>query len=381
MNNRYEECSGTINISVPKLKKDKDSRTAVTTKLADSLALSFGGRNFALLDCFTDGLTYILPSIQLYDEGFSFHLNGYESRVYWNIRQVEDTDGSYEKLWRMFGRKGIRNISKAVALLRLEPLFKAMEALRSQETLHHLEDLVNGRLSKQGERDLLLSIAECYTTIPEVYKTLDEPAKGQIAVKPEEVEPKPMIRLVRTLASLFREKKGKAFAAWASADNALALTLASSLVLHPFASGLDIIEAMEETDRLLIDAFFEYEFSNLGYDENERRAITHGAAVLTAAGKLYKKNLKPLELFATIISDEGVQNLAQCNEYRGEIWYNKEQMQRLILLSALAFALLPASKDFNADAYIKELFEKEAKSGYKLKELLKKEETETEEAE
>ena len=178
MNNRYEECSGTINISVPKLKKDKDSRTAVTTKLADNLALSFGGRNYALLDCFTDGLTYIIPSIQLYDEGFSFHLSGYEARVYWNIRQVEDTDGSYEKLWRMFGKKGIKNISKAVALLRLEPLFKAMEMLRTQETLKHLEDLVRGRLSKQGERDLLLSIAECYTTIPEVYKTLDEPAKA-----------------------------------------------------------------------------------------------------------------------------------------------------------------------------------------------------------
>ena len=374
VNNRYEECSGTINISVPKLKKDKDSRTAVTTKLADNLALSFGGRNYALLDCFTDGLTYIIPSIQLYDEGFSFHLSGYEARVYWNIRQVEDTDGSYEKLWRMFGKKGIKNISKAVALLRLEPLFKAMEMLRTQETLKHLEDLVRGRLSKQGERDLLLSIAECYTTIPEVYKTLDEPAKGQIAVKPVEVEPKPMIKLIRTLASLFRDKKGKVFGAWAGADNALVLTIASSLVLHPFATGLDIIGAMEETDRLLIDAFFEYEFNKMDYNENERRVVTHGAAILTAAGRKYEKGISALELFTSIINDEGVQNLVQCNEYQGEIWYNKEQMQRAILLSALSFALLPAAKEFEPDCYVKELFEKEAKSGYKLKELLRNEE-------
>ena len=378
VNNRYEECSGTINISVPKLKKDKDSRTAVTTKLADNLALSFGGRNYALLDCFTDGLTYIIPSIQLYDEGFSFHLSGYEARVYWNIRQIEDTDGSYEKLWRMFGKKGIKNISKAVALLRLEPLFKAMEMLRTQETLKHLEDLVRGRLSKQGERDLLLSIAECYTTIPEVYKTLDEPAKGQIAVKPVEVEPKPMIKLIRTLASLFRDKKGKVFGAWAGADNALVLTIASSLVLHPFATGLDIIGAMEETDRLLIDAFFEYEFNKMDYNENERRAVTHGAAILTAAGRKYEKSISALELFTSIINDEGVQNLVQCNEYQGEIWYNKEQMQRAILLSALSFALLPAAKEFEPDCYVKELFEKEAKSGYKLKELLRNEEEEDE---
>ena len=374
VNNQYEACGGTINISVPKLKKDKDSRTAVTTKLADNLGLSFGGRNYALLDCFTDGLTYIIPSIQLYDEGFSFSLNGYEAKVYWNIRQVEDTDGSYEKLWRMFGRKGIKNISKAVALLRLEPLFKAMEMLRTQETLKHIRELISGTLSKQGERDLLLSIAECYTTIPEVYKSLEEPAKGQIAVVPEEIEPKPMIRQIRTLATLFRDKKGKCFSSWASADSSLVLTIASSLVLYPFVSSLDIRGAMEEADRLLVDAFFEYEFNELGYDESSRRAVTHGAAILTTAGKEYKKGDSSLSLFTAVMNDEGVQNLAQCNEYQGEIWYNKEQVQRAILLSALSIALNPVSKDFSPDEYVKELFEKEAKSGYKLKELLKESE-------
>ena len=379
VNNQYERCGGTINISVPKLKKEKDSRTTVTTKLADSLSLSFGGRNYALFDCFSDGLTYIIPSIQLYDEGFSFSLNGYEAKVYWNIRQVEDTDGSYEKLWRMYGRKGIRNISRAVALLRLEPLFKAMEMLRSEETLKHISDMLAGRLSKQGERELLLSIAECYTTIPEVYNTLDEPAKGQINVKPEEVEPKPMIKLIRTLSSLFTGKKSKAFPAWASSDNALALTIAASLVLHPFSSTLDIRGAMEETDRLLVDAFFEYEFNELGYNENERRIVTHGAAILVAAAKCWQKDMSAIELFTQIMNDEGVQNLTQCNEYQGEIWYNKEQMQRTILLSALSFALLPKAKDFNPDSYIKTLMEKEQQSGYKLRSLLRSEKKEKEE--
>ena len=135
---------------------------------------------------------------------------------------------------------------------------------------------------------------------------------------------------------------------------------------------------MEESDRLLVDSFFEYEFNELGYSENERRAVTHGAAILSNAGGDYSKELSSLELFTTIVSDEGVQNLAQCNEYQGEIWYNKEQMQRAILLSSLSFALNPKAKDFDSDEYIKVLLEKETKSEYKLKELLKKEE-ETEE--
>ena len=372
VNNQYERCGGTISVSVPKLKKDRDTRTTVTTKLADNLGLTFGGKNYALLDCFSDGLTYIIPSMQLYDEGFSFSLDGYEARVYWNIRQVEDTDGSYERLWRMYGRKGISNISKAVALLRLEPLFRAMEPLRSQETLKHLKDLVNGRLSRQGESDLLLSIAECYTTIPEVYETLEEPARGQIRVRPVEIEPKPMVKLMRTLASLFRDRNGKAFSAWASADSALALTLASALVIRPFAEGLGIKDAMEEADRLLVDSFFEYEFSELGFGENERRAATHGAAVLIASSAFYRKGEEAIDLFAPITSDSGIQDLTQCNEYQGEIWYNKEQMQRVILLTALSFALTPKAKDFDPDGYIRTLFEKEAASGYKLRELLRK---------
>ena len=51
-------------------------------------------------------------------------------------------------------------------------------------------------------------------------------------------------------------------------------------------------------------------------------------------------------------------------------------MQRAILLSALAFALLPKAKDFDADAYISSLFEKEAVSGYRLRELLRREKDE-----
>ena len=52
-------------------------------------------------------------------------------------------------------------------------------------------------------------------------------------------------------------------------------------------------------------------------------------------------------------------------------------MQRIMLLSALSFALNPKAKDFDSDSYIKVLFEKEAVSGYKLRELLAKEEKES----
>ena len=372
VNNQYERAGGTISVSVPKLRKDGEGKTTVTTKLAENLGLTFGGRSYALFDCFSDGLTYILPSIMLYDEGFSFSLNGYEAKVYWNIREVDDIDGSYERIWRQFGRKGIKNIARAVALLRLEPLYKAIDGLRSDETIRIAKHIADGTISKEEERELLLTIAECYSTIPEVYASLEEPAKGQIAVKPAEIEPKPMIKLTRALCQAFKGKKGKALGAWAAADTSIPLIILSAILLHPFTQKMKPREAMEEADRLILDAFFEEEFSRLGYGENERRIITHASALFATVSSCVEKKATQEDIFAAIVNDEGVMNLAQCNEYQGVMWYNKEEMQRIILITALALAITQSSRSFDADTFVKAMLEKELKSGYKLDKLLSK---------
>lgn len=376
VNNQYERAGGTINVSVPKLRKNGNDRTTVTVKLAENLGLTFGGRSFALLDCFSDGLTYIMPSIQLYDEGYSFSLNGYEAKVFWNIREVEDTDGSYERIWKLYGRRGIRNISKAVALLRLEPLYRCLDPLRKKETILLARHLAEGTITKEEERDLLLSVAECYAALPEVYQSLDEPAKGQIGVHPAEVEPKPMVKLIRTLCDLFKGRKCSTYPAWAGIDNSIPLMLISALMLYPFTRKMKPRAAMEEADRLLADAFLEEAFNEAGYDENARRVITHAAALLVSAGDMYQKNSDPLAQFAAIANDDGVMDLTQCNEYQGEIWYNKEEMQRAILIIALSFSLSPKARGFSADEFVNIMLEKELKSGYKLAALLRKEDSE-----
>lgn len=370
VNNQYERTSGTISVSVPKLKKGDNGKITVTTKLAENLGLTFGGRSFALFDNFSDGLTYILPSILIYDEGFSFSLDGYEAKVYWNIREVEDIDGSYERIWKQFGRKGIRNIARAVALLRLEPLYKAINGLRSEESLKIASHIADGTITKEEEREILLTIAECYSTIPEVYSSLDEPAKGQIAVKPAEIEPKPMIKLIRSLCQTFKGKKGKAMSAWAASDRSIPLLILSALALHPFTAAMKPREAMEEADRLILDAFFDDAFSKLGYDSTERRVITHSAALLTSAVNCISAKATGEEIFNAIANDEGVMDLAQCNEYQGVMWYNKEEMQRVILIIALTLSITQSPRSFDTDAFVKTMLEKELKSGYKLDKLL-----------
>ena len=152
--------------------------------------------------------------------------------------------------------------------------------------------------------------------------------------------------------------------------------LISALMLYPFTRKMKPRAAMEEADRLLADAFLEEAFNEAGYDENARRVITHAAALLVSAGDMYQKNSDPLAQFAAIANDDGVMDLTQCNQYQGEIWYNKEEMQRAILIIALSFSLSPKARGFSADEFVNIMLEKELKSGYKLAALLRKEDSE-----
>ena len=370
VNNQVERVSGTINISAPKLKKDGEDKETVTTRLADNLSLSFGGKSYCLMDSFKDGLTYIFPSIHIFDEGLSVELNGYESRVYWNIREVQDTDGTYERIWKNFGGRGIKDIAKAVALIRLAPLHKTMDPLRSEKAYRLITAMVNGKLKQREENELILILAECYTKLPEVYATLEEPAKAQIENAPSEIDPKPMVKLIRALNRLFK-KKISSIAAWASVDESLPVLLLASMSLYPYTRGLSPKAAMKTADSLLLDTFYQSGLKNIQYDEKLSRVITHAAALFSVADQYWDKDT--LKAFSSIVSDEGVQNLAQCNEYQGIVWYNKEEMQRIIMLTALAWALPPAAdKDFEIDVYVQEMLDKEIRSGYQLRGLLEK---------
>ena len=108
----------------------------------------------------------------------------------------------------------------------------------------------------------------------------------------------------------------------------------------------------------------------MGLSDAERRVVSHAAALLSSVAAIVPKKGKAEELFASIINDEGVMDLAQCNEYQGIMWYNKEEIQRIILISALALSLTPAIRGFDADSFVKTMLEKELRSEYKLDKLL-----------
>ena len=373
VNNRYERIYGTISVSAPKLKKNGEERKMVRTNLAENLNLNFGSRNYCLMDCFSDGLTYIIPSINLFD-GFSFGLNGYEARVFWNIREVEDTDGCIEALHKEYGERGIKDINKAIAMMRLKPVYNVLESLRDEKFLSLVKDITSGVSEKEGERELLLSLAEVYSTLFEAYPDMDEAVKGQMGAVPSDVEAQPVIKLVKALSKAFGAKGAKALRSWNSLDETIHILITSAFILIPFAKEKTPKALMEVADRLMLDEFFSSYTGELGLDDNQKRALSHEAALLVSALVHYREEDigdTPVALLSCLLNDNGVMNLVQCNEYQGTVWYNKESMQRAIMVCTLAYSVTQERTAKDSDLFARTLLEKEISSGYKLSGLVK----------
>ena len=82
-NNQFERVQGRLHMSEPKLERLVDgSREVKTVSLAESLMLKIGGRRVLVWNEFTSGLTYMVPSITVFDEGLWTSLEGYQTKVF-----------------------------------------------------------------------------------------------------------------------------------------------------------------------------------------------------------------------------------------------------------------------------------------------------------
>ncbi len=374
VNNQYERVSANIKMSCPKLRKEGDGKESVTVSLAENLGLHFGGRHYMIWENFNTGLTYLVPSIKVFEEGYNFTIDGYDSRVLWNIREVEDFDGSYEQLYRFLGEGGVKNINVAVTLLRLKPLYKELEPFRSEAFFKLLDDLLFKEKNAADERKLLLMVAQAYARLTEVSTTFDESLIAALPCLPMDVDPASMVAQVRALNKLMHKADDSVHLSFARLTPELPVLLAAALVLKPFVNETDSVKtAMTASDKLLLQHFFDLKREELHFSEGDMHQLMHMAALFLVAGGLVEDKLgeDPVTILATLLDDEDIRAAVKCNEYQGVTWYNKELMQLLIMISALSIEVFVKDKgSFDSDKYIATLLEKEDASAYKLDMLL-----------
>ncbi|MBI9094361.1 MAG: alpha-amylase [Sphaerochaeta sp.] len=371
-NNQYDSVQGWIKNSAPKLERQGDDKHTETLSLAEAMGLTVGGRRYVLFEAFPSKLTYMIPSLKVFDEGGYFSLNGYEAKVLLNIREVEDVDGTYGMLYSSLGEKGISNIGQEILALRLKPVFKAMESLHSTSFKKLLSSILKGEGTAKIERKLILSLAEAYTHLGVVMEQLHPVALKALPSKPREIKPAEMLKEIKRLTSLFAKDSPEPYFGQGQAImNELPSIIAASLFLKPFIhEGSTITDAMVASDRLLLARFFGEDLAEVGFSGESARKACHSAALLASSATMIKNvtDETPQKVLFTMLQDQGVRTYANCNEYQGVTWYKKEAIQELIYLSALSFQMVGGITD--TLEYVKTLTEAETAAGYKLNLLL-----------
>ncbi|HKL58596.1 MAG TPA: alpha-amylase family glycosyl hydrolase, partial [Sphaerochaeta sp.] len=371
-NNQYDSVQGWIKNSAPKLEKQGNDKRTETVSLAEAMGLTVGGRRYVLYEAFPGKLTYMVPSLKVFDEGAHFHLNGYEAKVLLNIREVEDVDGTYEMLYNSMGDRGIENIDQEILALRLKPVFKAMESLHSASFKKLLTSILKGEGTPKIERKLILSLAEAYTHLGVVAEQLHPVAFKALPSKPRDIKPAEMLKEIHRLTSIFSKDAPEPYFAQGQAImDELPSIVAASLFLKPFIhEGTTLTDAMVASDKLLLSRFFAADLQEVGFSGDSARKACHSAALLASSAAMIENvtDKTPQKVLFTLLQDQAARTYANCNEYQGVTWYKKEAIQEIIYFSALSFQMVGGITD--TLSYVRTLTEAETMAGYKLNLLL-----------
>ena len=130
--NRYAETSGWIRASAAYAVKDADgSRRLVSRTLADGLGLGEGpaeNRWIAFREQRTS-LEYLRSVAEIRDQGLHVALRAYETRVFWEVRELYDSTGVWRRLAERLAGRGVASLEGALRELQLAPVHDALRAV------------------------------------------------------------------------------------------------------------------------------------------------------------------------------------------------------------------------------------------------------------
>ncbi len=348
-NNCYEYASGRIYESSPKLHRTDDgSREIRSNTIANSLGLSFSDNTYIIYEEFPHNLTFIAKSKQLYDEGLPVSLQGYETKVFLHVREVEDVDGTYENLYRYLDGKGTASFERDLIWIRMQPLHKALENFASNSMIDFIKDVVTQKeITSKDIKKFVLFAGEAYARFSIVYEELPQTMKEAIVPIIKEVQPKDMLQSIQNFTACFLpENNLHILLAGGTLIKELPMLVNVSLLLNIFIDQNSTYEnALSIVDRLVLERMYQHLALSYEIDVDYRmRHLIHRAVFLAAfppciAKELQEANPNNKKCLLALLEDKGFRELIGYNEHQQVIYYRKESLQDAIYLIILSVAM------------------------------------------
>lgn len=353
-NNQYEHVEGTITESSPKLVRNGDSRNLETVSIAKSLRLSRGVRRYAIYKDFNEGLYHLIPSVKLYEEGLTVSLNGYQTKVFTNIYEIEDIDGIYQKLYEKLGNRGVADLDYEMKVLYLEPFFEAVEPIKNQKFVKDLKTLLNGSSSNANKKGIMQTLGTCYTYMEELNGLFEK-----LGLHPKTIKAQMILGMINNIEVIGKTKPFQN--ANLILDDNLATVVSAAFLEIPFihSNNSSLEEMFNIAKTLHFDRLFDVQ-----------PTIALRCALLTST--------KPKEM-KDLLEDKTFQILIGCNEYQGICWYRGEAFQECLYLNVLSKTLddknikegqITEKCIKNAEEELDKWLKRSSKANYKLKNLI-----------
>lgn len=184
-NNAFQECKGTINYSVPKLRTISDgSKHLSRIKLGDALQLKYDPKVFYVCRDHRTNLEHLLSGRDIFDDGLFIYLQGYQYKLLLDFREVYDSNAVYEKLYNWLQGRGVPSVWQAVKEHTLIPVHHVLEELFSDNTFIKLNSFCFQELKDtEKQSDISDSISKIESLIKEINRIENIPLNNDEIIK------------------------------------------------------------------------------------------------------------------------------------------------------------------------------------------------------
>ncbi|NIA12777.1 MAG: alpha-amylase [Nitrospiraceae bacterium] len=333
-NNAYTNTRGRIQMSTAVNLGDAENKDLRRTALSEALALDTRDDHFCVFRDHRAGLEFIRSGSELARDGLAVDLHAYQYNAFLDFRTIHDKDGTWRRLADSMQGGGVPSVGEAYAAMMLEPIHvpfrkvmnaERLEALSCPRTKAVTQDLsgaltefveairqhIGVELSPREIVDATLAELDVLETFDKRLKRI-RPSQETLdsilgAIPSPYAEDLTFWRVPIALALM--QQPGRVRAAYDFSPQPAATTddwLLSRIVAEAFAED-DEDDTSVWQDTLLVKVL-----------------ATHPTALdffPAGGGAITMRRM---------FEDPSVQRFLYLNRHAGSVWFNKEQMERLV---------------------------------------------------
>lgn len=337
-NNKYDRATGSIKYSSLKLvSKQGSDKDSIAISLAEALGVENREDVFYRYYEHISGREFLVTGSELYNNGFVYELNGFEYRLFWNFRKIDESVHVLGKVKTWIGNYGSDKLYELITRAKFEPLYGQLKTLfdQSLKALHI------------SDNEFTLNTSDDFETLALTYNGLLEEIKNLSGVMPTpcKVDFADQIRATAEILELIYQNKNRSSlqilfkgywkeyhryliaisvlinlkSVFGNLFNTIFKKLYLGLPLRDllYASGKG--ELYVQRKEVLLYTLLEHCDTFAFCEQNLEREKE------LDLGNLVKK------IFNRLITENGIQDYLSVNEYNGIRYFSREGFEELIL--------------------------------------------------